>query len=60
MGWLASLWTYLKGLVVVGNETSLAFHATMLFHAFSSTERQPKSTLMIATELAHTRHAISQ
>ena len=60
MGWLALLWTYLKGPVVVGNEISLAFHVAMLFHAFSSTERQLKSTLMTAAELAHTRHAISQ
>ena len=60
MGRLVLLWTYLKGPVVVGNEISLAFHVAMLFHAFSSTERQLKSTLMTAAELAHTRHAISQ
>ena len=60
MGLLALLWTYLRGPVVVGNGTSLAFHAAMQFHAFFSTERQLRSTLMTATESAHARHAMSQ
>ena len=34
MGLLALLWTYLRGPVVVGNGTSLAFHAAMQFHVF--------------------------
>ena len=44
MGWLALLWTYLKGPVVVGNGTSLAFHYAMQFHAFSSIEAVEKYT----------------
>ena len=49
MGWLALLWTYLRGHVVVGNGTSLTFHAAMQFHAFSLTKRQLRSTLMTTT-----------
>ena len=55
MGLLALLWTYLRGPVVVGNGTSLAFHAAMQFHAYSSIGRQLRSTPMTATKSIHTK-----
>ena len=34
MGYKVSLWTWRRGHVLVGNETSLVFHAAMQFHAY--------------------------